>query len=254
MLLSSVFKTFLIREIDDLNHTKIKGRPIILQDEEALNCIFKVLRTGMQWREIQSSVSYATVFRRFQQWTNKDIFRKAYKRALLTYKRLVPTKYYCIDSSYIKNRFGQRCVGKNHTDRGRKAIKLSIVTDQNGITYSASTLPGNQPDVTSLSSSLVHMLSSLDSVPLYADRGYDSRHNRTVSTTMGLQDRIFRRRTKTCRRTNAKRIVVENAFSWLDKYRRLLLFYEQSPPPLLSFVFIGLGHHLSERFLSNQIL
>ena len=54
MLLSSVFKTFLIREINDLNHTKIKGRPIILQDEEALNCIFKVLRTGMQWREIQS--------------------------------------------------------------------------------------------------------------------------------------------------------------------------------------------------------
>ena len=253
MLLSSVFKTFLIREIDASNRTKVKGRPIILQDEEALNCIFKVLRTGMQWREIQSSVSYATVFRRFQQWTNKDIFRKAYKRALLTYKRLVPTKYYCIDSSYIKNRFGQKCVGKNHTDRGRKAIKLSIVTDQNGITYSASTLPGNQPDVTSLSSSLIHMLSSLDSVPLYADRGYDSRHNRTVSTTMGLQDRIFRRRTKTCRRTNAKRIVVENAFSWLDKYRRLLLFYEQSPQPLLSFVFIGLGHHLSERFLLNQI-
>jgi transposase len=87
MLLSSVFKTFLLREIDASNHTKIKGRPIILQeDEEALNCIFKVLRTGMQWREIQSSVSYATVFRRFQQWTNKDIFRKAYKKALLTYK------------------------------------------------------------------------------------------------------------------------------------------------------------------------
>jgi hypothetical protein len=225
MLLSSVFKTFLLREIDASNHTKIKGRPIILQDEEALNCIFKVLRTGMQWREIQSSVSYATVFRRFQQWTNKDIFRKAYKKALLTYKRLVPTKYYCIDSSYIKNRFGQRCVGKNHTDRGRKAIKLSIVTDQNGVTYSASTLPGNQPDVTSLSSSLIHMLSSLDSVPLYADRGYDSRHNRTVSTTLGLQDRIFRRRTKTCRRTNAKRIVVENAFSWLDKYTEGCFFF-----------------------------
>ena len=105
MLLSSVFKTFLLREIHASNHTKIKGRPILLQNEEALNCIFKVLRTGMQWREVQSSVSYATVFRRFQQWTNKDIFKNAYKKALLTYKKLVPTKYYCIDSSYIKNRF-----------------------------------------------------------------------------------------------------------------------------------------------------
>ena len=55
MLLSSVFKIFLLREIDASNHAKIKGRPIILQDEEALNCIFKVLRTGMQWREALNS-------------------------------------------------------------------------------------------------------------------------------------------------------------------------------------------------------
>lgn len=47
---------FLFREIHASNHTKIKGRLILLQNEEALDCIFKVLRTGMQWR----AVSYAT--------------------------------------------------------------------------------------------------------------------------------------------------------------------------------------------------
>tara|TARA_B110000046_G_scaffold182696_1_gene217248 strand:- start:3681 stop:4403 length:723 start_codon:yes stop_codon:yes gene_type:complete len=58
------------------------------------------------------------------------VFERAYTRALRTYRRLHPTAYYCVDSSYVKNRFWQAGVGRNHTDRGGKALKLSIVTDQ----------------------------------------------------------------------------------------------------------------------------
>ena len=97
------------------------------------------------------------------------------------------------------------------------ALKLSIVTDQNGVSYGARTDPGNRPDVTLLSASLDAMLLNIERVPLYADRGYDSRNNRRICANAGLADRIFRRRTKTVRRTNARRIVVEHAFAWLVK-------------------------------------
>ena len=127
-------------------------------------------------------------------------FAKAYTKALQTYKKRVPSKHYCIDSSYVKNKYGQKCVGKNHTDRGRKALKLSLITDQNGIAFSVTTDPGNRPDVTLLSSSLEGMLLNLESLPFFADRGYDSRKNRRICTSYGLQDRIFRRKTKTVRR------------------------------------------------------
>ena len=251
MNLSLVFRRLILAEIEALPPTRT-GRPVAISSSLALDYIFKVLRTGMQWREVDAPVAYTTIFRRFQTWSSSDVFCRAYTRALRTYRRLHPTKYYCIDSSYTKNRFGQIGMGRNHTDRGRKALKLSIVTDQNGVSYAARTDPGNRPDVTLLSASLDAMLLDMERVSLFADRGYDSRNNRRICIEAGLTDRIFRRRTKTVRRTNAKRIVVEHAFAWLNGFRRLLLCYEQTPSVYLSFVFLAMGQHLCSRFL-NQI-
>ena len=251
MRLSHIFERLLLQEILKMGKSRT-GRPAKLGDEEALKCVFKVLRTGMQWREVDASVSFVTVFRRFQTWSKNNVFQNAYKRTIEVYRKLIPSKYYCIDSSYVKNKYGQQCVGKNHTDRGRKALKLSLITDQNGIAFSVTTDPGNRPDVTLLLSSLEGMLLNVESLPLYADRGYDSRKNRRICSMHGLQDRIFRRKTKTVRRTNAKRIVVEHSFSWLDKYRRLLMFYEQTPAPFTSFVFLALGHQLCSRFMHDE--
>ena len=62
MNLNFVFRNHLLSEIETLDNKKYTGRPKTLSNEEALSIIFKVLRTGMQWREIDSSVSYATVF------------------------------------------------------------------------------------------------------------------------------------------------------------------------------------------------
>ena len=66
MKLSDVFQRFILEEIKKMDETKTTGRPKTLQNEDALNCMFRILRTGMQWREIDSNVSYATVFRRVQ--------------------------------------------------------------------------------------------------------------------------------------------------------------------------------------------
>ena len=125
-----------------------------------------------------------------------------YTRALKTYKRLCPTTHYCVDSSYVKNAFGRECVGKNHTDRGRKALELSVVVDQHGIPHGICCHPGNRPDVCLLQDTLRSMLVDVESRPLYADKGYDSRNNRKVCHAAGVQDRIFRRRTTATRRTH----------------------------------------------------
>ena len=252
MEMSKVFKRLLLAELNALPPQQT-GRPSRLAPEDALDHIFKLLRTGMQWREVNAAVSFTNLFRRFHKWVNAGIFENAYKKALRTYRRLVPSEYYCIDSSYVKNRFGRVGVGKNHTDRGRKALKLSVITDQNGVCQSVTSDPGNRPDVTLLTSSLQGALLQLDQLPLYADRGYDSRANRVVCQRFGLKDRIFRRRTKTVRRTNAKRIVVEHAFAWIQQFRRLLCFYEQTPPTYIAFVLCALGHRLCTRHLISSL-
>ena len=159
--------------------------------------------------------------------------------ALTTYRRLHPTAYYCVDSSYVPTFRAGRRRPKPHRPPG-KALKLSVVTDQNGICCAARTDAGNRPDVTLLGLSLEAMLTRIDSVCLYADRGYDSRNNRHICTAAGLADRIFRRKTKTGRRTNAKRVVVEHTFAWLHRFRRLLMFYEQTPATYLAFAFLAM--------------
>ena len=77
MRLSHIFERLLLQEILKMGKSRT-GRPAKLGDEEALKCVFKVLRTGMQWREIDASVSFVTVFRRFQAWSKNNVFQNAY--------------------------------------------------------------------------------------------------------------------------------------------------------------------------------
>ena len=94
MRLSHIFERLLLQEILKMGKSRT-GRPAKLGDEEALKCVFQVLRTGMQWREVDASVSFVTVFRRFQAWSKNNVFQNAYKRTIEVYRKLIPSKYYC---------------------------------------------------------------------------------------------------------------------------------------------------------------
>ena len=93
MRLSHIFERLLLKEILKMGKSRT-GRPAKLGDKEALKCVFKVLRTGMQWREVDASVSFVTVFRRFQTWSKNNVFQNAYKRTIEVYRKLIPSKYY----------------------------------------------------------------------------------------------------------------------------------------------------------------
>ena len=115
MILERFFKNVLLRHIENFDSRKsIAGRPRTLNNNEALDALFKLCRTGMQWREVEASVSYATVFRRAQQWIRSNLLSEAYKDVLRVYKRHHPVQHYCVVSSYVKNRFGGR-----HSTSGR---------------------------------------------------------------------------------------------------------------------------------------
>ena len=81
MELSQVFKRLLLAEINAIPHQKT-GRPSQLSPEDAVDHIFKLLRTGMQWREVNTTVNFTNLFRRFHKWANAGIFRNARLREL----------------------------------------------------------------------------------------------------------------------------------------------------------------------------
>ena len=92
MQLAAVFRQLVLAEVGALPPART-GRPQTLPPGVIVDHIFKVLRTGMQWRELPTSVSYTTIFRRFQAWSNASVFQRAYTRALRTYRHLHPTAY-----------------------------------------------------------------------------------------------------------------------------------------------------------------
>ena len=133
--MSNAFSRLVLQKATLLDPVSRTGHPRTLDDKNALECIFKVCRTGMQWREVDASVSYTTVFRRMHRWQTRGVFEEAYAATLNTYKRICPPTRYCIDSSFVKNAYGRQGIGRNPTDRGRRATKLSVVTDQNGVAH-----------------------------------------------------------------------------------------------------------------------
>lgn len=82
MKINDVFKRLILNNANILAPQKSVGRKRSLTNENALDMIFKVLRTGMQWREIESSHCFTTVYRRMVLWEERNVFTLAYSQAL----------------------------------------------------------------------------------------------------------------------------------------------------------------------------
>lgn len=185
------------------------------------------------------------VYRRFKLWESKGVFEEAYQRALHTYTKFKSPKRHLLDSSHIRNRHGRHPdTGRNHTDRGRQGSKVTIVTDENRVVYGLRFDPSNRPDVVLLDAALDSRWIKLDGIELWADRGYDSKANRTRCEDRHVRDRVFRRKTKTTRKSNAKRVVVEHAFAHLQSFRRLSFCYEQKVSFLRNLFILAFGHRI----------
>ena len=118
--MSTLLKTILELQVNKTLPQSKRGRPKKLSFDETFECLETMIRTGMQWRYVKSeTVVYTTVYRRVKQWVESRCIEEAFKTLLKVYWRRRRPKFYCIDSSFVKNQFGVDCVGENPTDRGK---------------------------------------------------------------------------------------------------------------------------------------
>ena len=252
---SELFKELVRVEIERQFPHRLRGRPVLLTFDDAYQSILFVMRTGMQWRSLTpKTASYITVFKTMHRWMDNHVFEIAYQKLLRLYRRQRRPKFYCIDSSHVKNVYGRDCIGRNHADRGRMSTKLSTVVDDTGIPVAFHVSPGNGSDMKLLLPSLQAILLPPEhGLEVFADKGYDSKSNRGICRDLGYRDRILKRKCKHSRRTHARRIVVEHFFSWHDKYRRLILRYEQTIKTYLEFTFFSAGLLLDRRIRFSRV-
>ena len=107
-----------------------RGRKAKLQFAYILDRIFVVCKTGCQWNQLHvDNGSWKTVWHYFNIWSKCRLFEHAFYDAVST----IRCGAVLVDTSFVKNVLGVNVIGRNPTDRGRNATKISLLTSQTGI-------------------------------------------------------------------------------------------------------------------------
>jgi len=218
-----------------------QGRHRKLSLAYILDRIFYVCRTGCQWSQLDVlGSSYKTVYHYFNLWSKAQLFESVFYAAVNA--RTPQAGAVVADTSFVKNVHGKDVTGRNPTDRGRKATKVSLLTDSHGTPLCCVFHRAKKWDILTLrhlldtSARKIHNMSSYTA--LMADKGYDSCTCRAVCNKHGLRPLIPKRGTKEVYRG---RYVIEQTFGILDQFRRLRVRYETKIRNFKSFHFIALG-------------
>src|SRR5512135_2412975 len=91
-----------------------------------------VLRTGIQWNAFPKEAgASSTVHDRFQEWERAGFFKALWQAGLSQYDELagIQWEWQSVDGAMTKAPFGGAATGANPTDRGKRGVKRSLLTD-----------------------------------------------------------------------------------------------------------------------------
>ena len=121
-------------------------------DRAAMDAIFFVLRTGCQWNALNRTgiCSSSSAHRRFQEWAQAGVFKAFWRDGLLAYDAFsgIDWTWLALDGAMGKAPLGGGKTGRNPTDRGKRGVKRSVLTDGSGIPLSVVIDGANRNDHT----------------------------------------------------------------------------------------------------------
>jgi putative transposase len=141
--------------------------------------------------------------------------------------------------------------GGNPTDRGKRGVKRSVLTDGRGVPLGVVIDGANRND---------HKLmgQTLEAIPLERpiptadtpqnlclDKGYDYREPRALADelafTLHLRTRGEEVKAKRQAQAKARRWVVERTHSWLNRFRAILIRWSKKPANYLALLHFACG-------------
>ena len=225
------------------------GRPR-LPARQLFAAIVYVLRTGIQWNALPRELgASSTVHARFQAWERAGFFTAVWEAQLQEFDELIGIawEWQALDGAMTKAPFGGAASGPNPTDRAKRGVKRSLLTDGAGIPLAVAIDGANRHDmklvVATLDGIVVTRPFPDDTGPqhLCLDAGYDYAAVRDAAAARGYdahirgrgEERVAKAQTPGWR---ARRWVVERTHSWINRSRRLLVRWEKKAENYLAFV------------------
>ncbi len=212
------------------------GRPQI-DFKMALNGLYYLLKTGIQWNALPRCFgSSSAVHRFFQKLRAAKFFELLWHRELQEYDLIhgLNLEIQAGDCAHIKAPLGQEKTGKSPVDRRKLGTKRSIIVDKNGIAIGCALGGGNQHD-SKLFEASIRSIPSCIKQPyfreMHLDSAYDSKPMRVILFNFGYVPKISKNKRNSriisSVKTEKKRWIVESAHSWMNRFRRLLIRFEK---------------------------
>ena len=212
------------------------GRPR-MSNRQAFEAIIYVLRTGIQWNALPRELgASSTVHDRFQEWEKAGFFKALWQAGLASYDEVqgIQWEWQAVDGAMTKAPFAGAATGANPTDRGKKGVKRSLLTDGAGIPLAIVIAGANRHDMKLLCATLDGMvIARPEPTPaqpqhLCLDAGYDYPAIREQVEAHDYLPHIRGRGQEKQEKIatpgfQARRWVVERTHSWLNRSRRLLV-------------------------------
>ena len=225
------------------------GRPR-MNDRQALDAIFYIMRTGCQWQALPRCLgASSTVHDRYQEWVEQGVFLALWELGLKAYAEAVGIdwEWMAMDGAMVKAPLGGKETGANPTDRAKSGTKRSVLTDGNGVPIGVAIAGANRHDMKLTQATLESQpivptdLGSEELRNLCLDKGYDYDEVREILQAWGYVGHIpprdeSERIIHDIPNYRARRWVVERAHSWMNRFRRLLIRWEKKPENYLAFI------------------
>jgi len=198
-----------------------------------------------------------TFYKNFMKLNKHKIFESTYNKLLNKYLSKSKNKITQIytDTSTFYNKYNIDKVERNKYFKNKKVMKLSLITEQNGIPLNVDLYKGNHNDAHILKEQLTKLnTTNFDkkNTIFMADAGYDSNKLREKLNELFYKSIIpFNKRntkdknkikilTDEEKKLYKSRINIENTFLKIKKNRRLEIVYEKKSENFLSLLYLSL--------------
>jgi len=215
--------------------------------DDILKEILYILKTGLCWRDIRSTIKWETLYWHFNRLSSNGIFKKLFLCLRKGYVKNHPIDIQLIDSTFIMNKYGKNHIARNKFFKSKNCNKVSFITDVNGIPLSVLIKNGNVHDLTFVDDHVndlfvLNKKNSSKSISLLADKGYVSNN---VKEKLKEQNYNFIYPNKKNMKENPtfdkelykKRIHVEHSFQKLKAFKRVQIRYDSFIISFSSFIF-----------------
>jgi hypothetical protein len=240
--------------LDDMKKNK-RGRKRSVDLDRFLTCLFFITDNGMKMSYIKDyfHIPKSTYYYYFDLITKNKFFNVIYEELIHSYAKENQIQYLITDTFTVKSMLGSKGLGRSCTDRGRKALKVSLICDQNLVTHAVHLNPANVHDSKILIPTIGSSVTDLKGKYCLADSGYaGSTYISNIEKHTGIK--LLSKPKRTCNKLKMshyvtpyesdlikkKRNNIERLNGNIRNFRSLMIKYTKSVASYSTYLYMSL--------------